>query len=233
VQVRRFLNGTDTLNPAINEFQRADTAPIDTKGDGILNSADVVQARRYQNGTNPMQIAGGATAPVSGTPGLADEFDEQQLAKGVVRSLRLENATDGGGQTVTVNLVVDAVGDESEYGFSLNYERSVLSSPVIATGNAGAKVCSCNTATAEVINCSVGGFPNDENTSGIGEITAGNNQILITVKFTIAAGAHLGTTTPITLSNVNAANDEATLLKIFRQKRNGGTFGFDNYFNRN
>ena len=86
--------------------------------------------------------------------------------------------------------------------------------PVIGAGNAGASVRSCNTATAGTINCSVGGFPNNQmgsSDSGIGEIGAGTNQILITVTFTIAANAMPGTT-PLTLSNVNASSDAPQLF---------------------
>nr|MBA2736450.1 carboxypeptidase regulatory-like domain-containing protein [Pyrinomonadaceae bacterium] len=47
--------------------------------------------------------------------------------------------------------------------------------------------------------------------SGIGEIAAGNNQILITVTFTVAANAPVGATSPA-LSNVNASSDAPQLF---------------------
>ena len=130
------------------------------------------------------------------------------------REVRVENASGSAGQMVTVNIRVNAVGNESEYGVIIGYDAGVLSNPVIGAGNAGASVRSCNTATAGTINCSVGGFPNNQagsSDSGIGEIGAGNNQILITVTFTIAANATPGTT-PLTLSNVNASSDAPQLF---------------------
>jgi len=126
------------------------------------------------------------------------------------REVRVESTTATAGGSVTVNIRVNAVGDEAEYGFIISYDTSVLSNPVIGAGNAGASVRSCNTTTNPgQINCSVGGFPTNNPMSsdpGIGEIAAGNNQILITVTFMVAANAPSGDT-PLTLSNVNASSD--------------------------
>jgi len=222
VQIRRFLNGTHTADQTTNEFQRADSSPIATLGDGFILSDDVVQARRYQNGTNPKQPAGGPmtqsfarTADVIDklTAGFSNTVFENAL-KGVQREVRVESTTASVGQMLTVNIRVDAQGDEAEYGFILNYDQTKLSNPVIKAGAAGASVRSCNTTTAGQINCSVGGFsmnnPSSSNT-GIGEIRGGNNQILIKVTFTTAANAQSGTT-PLTLSQVNASSDAPQLF---------------------
>nr|MBA2735792.1 hypothetical protein [Pyrinomonadaceae bacterium] len=221
VQMRKFLNGTDTINLTTDEFRRADSAPFASRGDGKILSDDVVQARRYQNGTNPKQTVGGPmTQSFARTD---DEFDNQgaKLSKttsenavlGNPREVRVESASGSAGQMVTVNIRVNAVGNESEYGFIITYDTSVLSNPVIGAGNAGASVRSCNsTTTPGQINCSVGGFPNDPNQNGIGEIAAGNNQILITVTFTVAPNAPVGVTS-LTLSNVNASSDAPELFR--------------------
>lgn len=218
VQIRRFLNGTDTPSTTPNEFQRADSSPIGTRGDGALDTTDVVQTRRYQNGSDAKQPAGGPTVPSGGPPALTAEFnqsgDESKTPEGNRREVRVENASGSAGQTVTVNIQVNAVGNEPEYGFIINYDSSVLSNPVIGAGNAGASVRSCNIATAGQINCSVGGFLNNQigsSDAGIGEIGAGNNQILITVTLRITAKAQPGTTS-LTLSNVNASSDAAQLF---------------------
>lgn len=217
VQIRRFLNRTDTPSTTPNEFQRADSSPIGTRGDGALDTTDVVQTRRYQNGSDAKQPAGGPTVPSGGPPALTAEFnqsgDESKTPEGNRREVRVENASGSAGQTVTVNIRVNA-GGEAEYGFILNYDSSVLSNPVIGAGNAGASVRSCNIATAGQINCSVGGFLNNQigsSDAGIGEIGAGNNQILITVTLRITAKAQPGTTS-LTLSNVNASSDAAQLF---------------------
>jgi len=46
-QTGLFAVGLDTPNPSFNEFQRADSAPIETRGDGFITVADYVQAGRY------------------------------------------------------------------------------------------------------------------------------------------------------------------------------------------
>lgn len=222
VQVRRFLNGTNTPSTMPNEFQRADSAPFAEKGDGLLNSADVVQTRRYQNGTSPLQTAGGPLQPGGGLQSLTTEVEksgtESKSAQGNLREVQVESTTASAGQMVTVNILVDAVGDEAEYGFILNYDTNVLSNPVIREGKTGASVRSCNTTTKPgQISCSVGGFAgnNTKSTdSGIGEIGAGNNQILMTVTFTVAAkaAADAAGDTPLKLSNVNAASDAPQLF---------------------
>lgn len=220
VQIRRFLNGTNTADQTTNEFQRADSAPFATRGDGRIFSDDVVQARRYQNGTNPKQTAAGPMTLSAGKTivdqlfgGLSKTVFENAVINEVQREVRIENATGSAGQTVTVNIRVDSAGDESEYGFILNYDSGILSNPVIGAGSAGASVRSCNASVAGQINCSVGGFadnnPNSAD-SGIGEIGAKTNQVLMTVTFTVAANA--AGDTPLTLSNVNASSDAPQLF---------------------
>ena len=136
--------------------------------------------------------------------------------------MRVENIMTTTGETVLVNILVNAVGDEAEYGFTLNYDESVLSMPVIRGGNTKATVRMCSTKIAGAINCSVGGFAINNPTSsesGIGEIAAGDNQILITVQLTVKANAPLGETR-LKLSNVNAASDA---LQLFTPRMSNGT----------
>ncbi len=222
-QIRRFLNGTDAPDPATNEFQRADTAPIETLGDGAIQSNDVVQIRRYVNGADAYLTAGGPTAAVATLQTAANQSGKSSKrskisganAPAAPRELRIESTTGNAGQTVTVNLRVDAMGDESEYGFWINYDRTMLTNPVIGQGNAGAATRSCNSATSPgIIKCSVGAFPNDNpasSSNGIGEIAAGNNQILLTVTFYVSTGAANGAT-PLTITNQNASNDASALF---------------------
>ena len=47
-----------------NEFQRADTAPLATRGDGILTAGDVTQIRRYVAGIDAANSAAGPTGTV-------------------------------------------------------------------------------------------------------------------------------------------------------------------------
>ena len=122
--------------------------------------------------------------------------------------MRVESASAIAGQTVTINIRVDAVGDEAGYGFILNYDKTKLTNPVIGAGNAGAQVRACNLNEPTGINCAVDTFPNNlpgSADSDIGEIAAGNNQILITVTFNVALNAP--PMLNLTLTNVNASND--------------------------
>lgn len=218
VQVRRYLNATSVPDTDLGEFQRADSAPRATSGDGMFSSNDVVQTRRYQNGTDIQQPAAGPLfeggSPLAG--GIKTEIGNGNAGFMAPRELRVESTSVGAGQSFTLNIRVDAMGDEAEYGFRLNYQSAKLSNPVVGAGNAGAAVRACNTAAAGVVNCSVGAFPTNNPTStdpGIGEINPGNDQILITVTFDVSANAASGPS-PLTLTNVNTSNDNADLLPI-------------------
>ena len=136
------------------------------------------------------------------------------------RQVRVESTSSSAGAQVTVNFRVDAVGDEAGYGFVVLYDQTKLSNPVIGAGNAGSGTRACNSGTVGVVNCSVGTFPNNlpgSSDPNIGEIGAGNNQILITITFTVATTAPAGTT-PVTFrlsglnSPPNVSNDAAQLL---------------------
>ena len=231
VQMRRFLNGTNTPDPLTNEFQRADSDPFATKGDGSLNSADIVQTRRYQNGTSPLQTAGGPTMPGGRPQFLSAEVNNLtallQSAADEMRQMRVENLMTSDGQMVTVNILVNAVGDEAEYAFTLNYDESVLSQPIIREGKTTATVRACNIQMAAAIRCSVGGFLDNNPTSseaGIGEMALGENQLLLIVEFTVRANAPLGAI-EIKLSEVNAANDAPQLFKLQTTNGKMGMFG--------
>lgn len=222
VQVRRFLNESDTYNTSTNEYQRTDSAPFSSKGDGAVAANDVVQTRRYQNETDPLQTAGGPTSGTFAEPGgtVVPEGKLSKTAPGIkvvpASVLRVEQGKSDSGKRVTVNLRIDTVGGESEYGFILDYDSSKLSNPVIGAGDAGAAARVCNASVAGRINCSVGAFPNNlpgSSSSGIGELLAGNDKTLITVTFDVVANAAPGVTL-LTLSNVNVSNDAAELMRI-------------------
>jgi len=61
VQMGRFVSGFDI--PDGGEFQRADSAPRATRGDGLITIADWVQCGRYASGLDPLTPAGGPTEP--------------------------------------------------------------------------------------------------------------------------------------------------------------------------
>lgn len=213
ILVRRFFNGISTPDPATNEFQRADSAPRATSGDGLIGPDDIIQTRRYQNGTDPLQNAGGPTEPsLAPLAAKAASTRDQAIAP---RELRVQSNGAMPGQLVTIFIRVDALGDEAGYGFRLNYNNTRLLNPVIGPGTTGAAVRTC-TQTTTGLNCAADTFPNnapgssDPNT---GEIPAGNNQILMSITWNVAASTPNGSL-PLTLTNVTASNDNADLLTI-------------------
>lgn len=239
VQIRSFLINCASIDTTTNEFQRADSAPYAGNGNGILASNDVVQVRRYVNNTDAPQSAGGPTAGCAGQAAAvgAAKASSNSSSKGSAqleevaapenhrRHLTVQNISANAGSTVTVSILVDAVGDESEYAFVLNYQAP-LSNPVDVTpvGTSGSFLRSCNVVTAGKVSCSVGGFSTDNPASsnnGIGENVAGDGKLFIQIQSTVAAGAMTGST-PITISAPpaqNASNDATQLLTIIALKK--------------
>jgi hypothetical protein len=230
VQVQRFQIGLDQPLQK-NELQRADSAPFSSRGDGAIQSNDVVQAQRYQigldapqNAAGPFSSAGGFAETQSSTQAIKSSAEKSSLldkttaAPSVHRRLHVQNASGSGGQQVVVNILADADGDESAYGFLVTYNQLILTNPVTAVGSAGGSRL-CNTTVAGRISCSVNNFPNNNPTSStdqIGEMLPGDNQQLLRITFTIAANAP-GGATPIDLTGVNVSNDGAISLTITSQ----------------
>ncbi|MGI8638570.1 MAG: M36 family metallopeptidase, partial [Pyrinomonadaceae bacterium] len=202
-QVQGFQLGLDMPYQS-NEFQRADCAPFNTKGDGRVSSIDVSQAQAYQLGfDNPPQPAAGPTTPsmiaepagsLLSTGNLfksKSKYNRSAVAA-VPREVRVVSTTATAGQNVSVMINVDAMGDESVYGFSLNYDATKLSNPVVTIGTAGGAVSS-NTTQPGKIGVSVNGFAGNK-------IAAGNDQNLVNIQFTVAMNAMTGTT-PLTFGD--------------------------------
>ncbi len=235
VQVQRFQIGLDQPNQ-LNEFQRADSAPLVARGDGAIQSNDVVQTQRYQiglettqNAAGPLALGGfqfGAPPKNAEDEAAVDDSSKNPTAKiemlssAAPRELRVESVVGAtAGQQIVVNIRADALGDETAYGFTLNYSPAVfLTAPTTAIGTAGGSRL-CNTTIAGQVSCSVNNFPNDQpgsSTDQIGEILPGNNQLLLRITFTVRTDAP-GGTTPLTILNVNTSNDAAQSLTVTAQ----------------
>lgn len=134
-QLRRFAAGLDTPDPQTNEGQRADGAPRTSGGDGVINSADVVQTRRYAAGLDPLTEAGGPTAsPAESDTALS--FIDDIYAYFFGREIRVGAAEGKAGATVTVPIELVAQGGETAMSFTLEYDASLLSDPVVSNGSA-------------------------------------------------------------------------------------------------
>lgn len=130
-QLRRFATGLDTPNPATNEGQRADCAPRTGGGDGFINSGDVVQGRRYAAGLDPLTPADGPPASPAGE-GASSLFDDI-YAYFFGREIRIGSA-EIKGQTILIPIELIAQGGETATGFTLEYDASALTNPVVTLG---------------------------------------------------------------------------------------------------
>lgn len=130
IQIRRFVAGLDG-NLLYNEFQRADTAPLSTNGNGAFSVGDTIQARRFAAGLDPIQEAAGALTFDSLLKFGAENSSAESLktvanaAPRDVRPIRVSRADN----KITVGVELQAVGDEAGVGFTLNFDKNVLSNP--------------------------------------------------------------------------------------------------------
>ena len=203
-QIRRFGVGLDQPFQG-NDFQRADDSPRSTAGDGVIDADDVQQARRYAVGTDSQQFASGPSAPGSFAPVSVNDSLLSAKGKASVRSnnrtvaapaaFRVDAQNTNAGSTLVVPIRVDTVGNEAGYTFSIAYDSTKLTNPMVAIGNGGGNVV-FNANNPGQIGFSVTSF------SG-GTIAAGNNIALVNVTFTVAANAPSGTT-PITFTDTPA-----------------------------
>jgi PKD repeat protein len=124
VQAGRFAAGLDVPQTDVNEFQRADCAPMPC-GDGRLGIADWVQAGRYAAGFDPVVAACG---PLRSSASLTATRVEGMGAEAGTnaRVLRVVNAIFQGGRTNTLSVELDAEGDENALGFSLIFDPNLL-----------------------------------------------------------------------------------------------------------
>jgi hypothetical protein len=218
VQLRLFQIGFSLPNAEYNEFQRTDVAPIGTLGDGCIKANDIVQGRLYQIGFSSPRTAGGPQFDAGNCNLSLSENDDKasEATFGGARVVRIENASGSAGNPVTVNIRVDALGDESEYQFRVNFDPAVLSYASTAAGTVNAGTTFCNLLMAGQLDCSVGAFP-DMGGGGnpfIGEIAAGANQLLSRITFNVNGMASPNTQTALTLTSISASDDLANNLAI-------------------
>ncbi|MFN0084250.1 MAG: proprotein convertase P-domain-containing protein [Blastocatellia bacterium] len=109
VQMGRFIAGLEA--PAAgSEFQRADSAPRQSLGDGRIDLADWVQTGRYVSGEDPPQPGGGPTAPAAG------------LQAPLAREPAAKRPTPAARKQSTLAVSLDARGDEQAASFSLEFD---------------------------------------------------------------------------------------------------------------
>jgi hypothetical protein len=121
VLVGRYVARLDSPTNAL-EFQKADCAPRETLGDGLLTVSDWVQAGRYAAGLDPATRVGGPSAPV---PGVVTVSVARKTASNP-RQLRAVAPTLFQGQTGTVEVALQAQGNENALAFSLEFDPTKL-----------------------------------------------------------------------------------------------------------
>ena len=135
--LRRFIVGEAEINPAFNEFQRADSAPLAFFGDGELLPGDVVQARRFAAGLDPLQAAagpGGPPLPPLGRPVTTDvkiADTNREIRAGVVKA--------DPGDRVEVGIEISPYGDETAAAFTVEFNAVKLTNPRVTLDENGAK----------------------------------------------------------------------------------------------
>jgi uncharacterized protein (TIGR03437 family) len=175
-----------------NEFQKADSTPRATRGNGALTTADWVQAGRYAAGLDSPPSAGGPIIPTSGSSQFSPDEGAASFGNeaGQTRTLRALNASFVAGQTNALDIELDALGGENAVGFSLNYDPNALSF-VSAEAGSAATGAMLLVNTSQTANGRVGiaiALPAGQS------LQAGARRI-VTARFNVVAGGSVAATT--------------------------------------
>ena len=207
--MRDFFSGVLVINPAFNEFQRADCAPFATRGDGRIDSTDVQQMRNYIAVLSSPQTAGGPLEPVPAPPildaGSHEDKDEVDRVIRVVRSGAMA------GDKVAVVIEMDSLGDETAASFTLNFDPAILANPTVALGFGVPEGTTLTTNFTAIGDGRLGILIDS------GELFKAAASTIITVTFEVAADAATGLT-PLTfddsLINRGISNANADSLRV-------------------
>ncbi|MFZ4627453.1 MAG: PPC domain-containing protein [Blastocatellia bacterium] len=139
-QVGRFVANLDSTIDG-SEYQRTDTAPKSSRGDGRLTIADWVQAGRYAAGLEEPLSAGGPTGPAPTVAtlttassftkevshqGAAEEWLQQGLQQETRRTLQIPVTRFERDRENELPIELIAEGNENALGFSLNFDTTQL-----------------------------------------------------------------------------------------------------------
>jgi hypothetical protein len=117
---RRFSAGLEG-SFLFNEVQRADSAPLSSGGNGSFSIADVIQARRFAMGLDPVVFASG---PLTLNLGKLPVMSSSMAAR-EIRAFRQNRI----GNKLLIRIELEAQGDEAGAGFTINFDPNVLSNP--------------------------------------------------------------------------------------------------------
>jgi hypothetical protein len=193
VQIGRFVAGQDT--PSSSEFQRADTAPRESRGNGALTITDWVQAGRYAAGIDAPTPSAGPTTP--GSPGLWQSLASNSAG---ARRVYVFNALPERGEQKTMIIALDAEGDENALGFSLDFDPAQLQFVPAALGE-GAVGATLNVNASQASRGRLGlalAMPTGQT------IAAGQRRIAV---LTFAAAPGVSATTAISFGDLPVARE--------------------------
>ncbi|HMM80945.1 MAG TPA: hypothetical protein PKC65_13075 [Pyrinomonadaceae bacterium] len=204
-RILNLVSHNTTPNPNVNEYQRADCAPIGTFGNGLLTSGDVTVALRYANGDlvgihNP---AAGASTGLRQTQVPRDRDSRSPsllLAPGDVSVL---GALAAPGSTVAIDIELEGQGIEAGFGFTLEFDPNVLSLSTPGGVSEGADVSTYpHIFSPNISQASSGriGVVYNLTTFGASMTPAGPKRI-VHVTFLVNSAAVVGSTTPISFSD--------------------------------
>ena len=183
----RVIFGASPAGPAFPTFDNAaglNNATISQLSAVGVNGAFVAVNSAVETGS-PGRIAGATpTQTPSPTPPLP-----------TVRALRVVNAAVQPGQSVTVSVVLDSLGNESSASFSLNFNPAIFTNPTVAIGNGTPAGANLGTNLGEAAQGRIGILVDSTNA-----YAAGTRQV-VTVTFAVPAGVTIGTY-PITFGSI-------------------------------
>ena len=183
--IRQFVVGNFVPQAGFNEFQRADSAPRVDSGNGVLNSGDVVQVRRYAAALDPLQPAGGPASPVIAPPAyIGGAF----LGKPEGRRIQIVPTAAAAGSKALVGIDLVGEGGETAVNFTLEYDPTKLADPIVTLG------AGMPEGTALTVNAGEAGRLRVLVDAGEAFSKAASRKQLMTIEFDVAANAPSGDT---------------------------------------
>ena len=142
VQISRFAAGLDIATTANGEFQRADCAPLASKGDGRITVADWLQAQRFAAALDTPGAVGGPTVQSTGLLAAS-----AKLSAGT-RVVRVAGGNLVAGRANTVSVQLDSQGNEAGISLSLAFDPTALTFVSATTTSGGSLIVNSMKASA-------------------------------------------------------------------------------------
>ena len=172
---------------------------------GIIVRVQFTVSRTAQPGMTPLTFSGTPTANSvtnAAAQNLPANFNPGTVTIAAPRTVRVVNTSGSAAAMITVPIAVDAVGDETGFSFTLDYNPAILTNTGVTVGNAGGSnlefVISPEGMTGKTT-VSIRIFPGANGTIAPGTRT------LVNFQFTVSQTAQPGMT-PLTFSGTPTAN---------------------------